>query len=139
MTLTSEIPYYQIIQQAQLTPDAIAVLDETNPLTYQQLDRLSNQVATYLRTQGVAPNTRVGIMAERGARMMIGILGILKAGGSYIPLDPGYPTDRLRYILEHATIQTLLTEHQVSQQLVACVQEALPLQTVMFLDEGEPL
>lgn len=65
MTLTSEIPYYQIIQQAQLTPDAIAVLDETNPLTYQQLDCLSNQVATYLRTQGVAPNTRVGIMAER--------------------------------------------------------------------------
>jgi amino acid adenylation domain-containing protein len=139
MTFTSEIPYYQIIQQAQLTPDAIAVFDETNPLTYQQLDRLSNQVAAYLRTQGVSPNTRVGIMTERGARMMIGILGILKAGGSYIPLDPAYPTDRLRYILEHATIQTLLTEHQVSQQLVACVQEPLPLQTVMFLDEGEPL
>ncbi|MBD2203724.1 amino acid adenylation domain-containing protein [Calothrix sp. FACHB-1219] len=139
MNFTPEIPYYQIIQQAQLTPDAIAVFDRANPLTYQQLDRLSNQVAAYLRTQGVSPNTRVGIMTERGARMIIGILGILKAGGSYIPLDPAYPTDRLRYILEHATIETLLTEHQVSQQVVACVQEPLPLQTVMFLDEGEPL
>ena len=56
---TPEIPYYKIIQQAQLTPDAIAVFDQTNPLTYQQLDCLSNQVATYLRTRGVSPNTRV--------------------------------------------------------------------------------
>jgi amino acid adenylation domain-containing protein len=139
MTFTPEIPYYQIIQQAQLTPDTIAVFDRSNPLTYQQLDCFSNQVATYLRTKGVTANTRVGIMTQPGARMIIGILGILKAGGTYVPLDPAYPVQRLRYILEHANIQTLLTEHQVSQQLVACVEQPLPLQTVMFLDEGEPL
>ena len=139
MTFTPDIPYYKIIQQAQLTPNAIAVFDETHPLTYQQLDRLSNQVAAYLRTQGVKPNTRVGIMTQRGPRMIIGILGILKAGGSYIPLDPAYPVERLRYILQHATIHTLLTEHQVGQQLISCVEESLPLQTLMFLDEGEPL
>lgn len=139
MTFTPEIPYYQIIRQAQLTPDAIAVFDQTNPLTYQQLDCLSNQVASYLRTRGVVANTRVGIMIQPGSRMIVGILGILKAGGTYVPLDPAYPVQRLRYILEHASIQTLLTEHQVSQQLMACIQQPLPLQTVMFLDEGELL
>ncbi len=139
MNFTPEIPYYKIIQQAQLTPDAIAVFEPTNPLTYQELDRLSNQVASHLRSQGVSPNTRVGIMTERGPRMIIGILGILKAGGTYVPLDPAYPVERLRYILQHATIDTLLTEHQVSQQLIACVEEPLPLQTIMFLDEGESL
>ena len=136
MNFTPEIPYYKIIQQAQLTPDAIAVFVPTNPLTYQELDRLSNQVASHLRSQGVSPNTRVGIMTERGPRMIIGILGILKAGGSYVPLDPGYPIDRLRYILEHATIHTLLTEHQVNQQLVACVEEPLPLPQVWFEFSG---
>ncbi|MGK7949302.1 MAG: amino acid adenylation domain-containing protein [Xenococcaceae cyanobacterium] len=139
MMFTPEIPYYQIIEQAQKTPKAIAVLDPTQPLTYQQLDRLSNQVAAYLRTQGVKPNTRVGIMTQRGSRMIVGILGILKAGGTYVPLDPAYPVDRLRYILNHADIHTLLTEHQVSQQLISCLEPSLPLQTVMFLDEGEPL
>jgi amino acid adenylation domain-containing protein len=139
MAFSPEIPYYKIIKQAQLTPDAIAVLDETCPLTYQQLDHLSNQVAAYLQTQGVNPNTRVGIMTERNPGMIIGILGILKAGGCYVPLDPDYPVERLRYILHHATIEILLTEHQVSEQLISCVTEPLPLQTVLFLDEGERL
>ncbi|NCQ99806.1 MAG: amino acid adenylation domain-containing protein [Microcystis aeruginosa L211-101] len=139
MAFSPEIPYYKIIKQAQLTPDAIAVLDETCPLTYQQLDHLSNQVAAYLQTQGVNPNTRVGIMTERNPGMIIGILGILKAGGCYVPLDPDYPVERLRYILDHATIEILLTEHQVSEQLISCVTEPLPLQTVLFLDEGERL
>ncbi len=71
--------------------------------------------------------------------MIIGILGILKAGGCYVPLDPDYPVERLRYILHHATIEILLTEHQVSEQLISCVTEPLPLQTVLFLDEGERL
>jgi amino acid adenylation domain-containing protein len=139
MAFSPEIPYYKIIKQAQLTPDAIAVLDDICPLTYQQLDHLSNQVAAYLQTQGVNPNTRVGIMTERNPRMIIGILGILKAGGCYVPLDPDYPVERLRYILHHATIEILLTEHQVSEQLISCVTEPLPLQTVLFLDEGERL
>ncbi|RPH91160.1 MAG: non-ribosomal peptide synthetase, partial [Chroococcales cyanobacterium metabat2.561] len=99
MAFSTEIPYYKIIKQAQLTPDVIAVLDETCPLTYQQLDHLSNQVAAYLQTQGVNPNTRVGIMTERNPQMIVGILGILKAGGCYVPLDPDYPVERLRYIL----------------------------------------
>lgn len=137
--ITPEIPYYQIIQQAQKTPNAIAVLDETQPLTYQQLDCLSNQVAAYLRSQGVKPNTKVGIMTQRGSRMIVGILGILKAGGSYIPLDPAYPVDRLRYILNHANIHTLLTEDRVSTELIPCLDSSLPLKTVMFLDQGEPL
>jgi non-ribosomal peptide synthetase component F len=101
------------------------------------LHRLSNQVANYLRTQGVKPNTLVGIMVQRGPLMLIGILGILKAGGAYVPLDPSYPGERIRYILDHAKIGTLLTEYQVTSKLEECLDAELPLHTLRFLDEGE--
>jgi amino acid adenylation domain-containing protein len=137
MSNIKEIPYLKIVEQVQQTPDAIAVLHQETKLTYAQLHRLSNQVANYLRTQGVGPNTLVGIMTQRGPLMLVGILGILKAGGAYVPLDPSYPGERIRYILEHAKIETLLTEYQVTNKLEECLDAALPLQTLMFLDEGE--
>lgn len=138
MSNTVEIPYLKIVEQAQRTPDAVAVLHKETKLTYAELHRLSNQVANYLRTQGVGPNTLVGIMVQRGPLMLVGILGILKAGGAYVPLDPSYPGERIRYILDHAKIGTLLTEYQVTSKLVECLDAKLPLHTLMFLDEGEP-
>ncbi len=138
MNTITDIPYLKIVEQAQKTPDVIAVLHGKTQLTYAQLHRLSNQVANYLRTQGVGRNTLVGIMVERGPLMLVGILGILKAGGAYVPLDPSYPGERIRYILDHAKIGTLLTEYQVTSKLEECLDAELPLHTLMFLDEGEP-
>jgi amino acid adenylation domain-containing protein len=138
MNTITDIPYLKIVEQAQKTPDAIAVLHGKTQLTYAQLHRLSNQVSNYLRTQGVGRNTLVGIMVERGPLMLVGILGILKAGGAYVPLDPSYPGERIRYILDHAKIGTLLTEYQLTSKLEECLDAELPLHTLMFLDEGEP-
>ncbi|MBR8838430.1 MAG: amino acid adenylation domain-containing protein [Stigonema ocellatum SAG 48.90 = DSM 106950] len=131
-----EIPYLEIVEQARRTPNAIAVMDGETQLTYQELHRLSNQVANYLKAQGVEPGVFVGIMTRRGPLMLLGILGILKAGGTYVPLDPFYPQERIRYILEHAEVGILLTEHQLTAKLAECMTEPLPLHTLMFLDEG---
>ncbi len=88
--------------QAKLSPDAIAVSYENEQLTYDQLNRKVNQLAHYLRGQGVAPEVLVGICVERSLEMIIGILGILKAGGAYLPIDPGYPKDRIAFMIEDA-------------------------------------
>ncbi|KYC40372.1 peptide synthetase [Scytonema hofmannii PCC 7110] len=137
MNKTVEIPYLKIVEQIQQTPDAVAVLHKETKLTYAELHRLSNQVANYLRTLGVGPNTLVGIMTQRGPLMVVGILGILKAGGAYVPLDPSYPAERIRYILDHAKIDTLLAESQVTSKLEECLDEKSLLHTLMFLDNEE--
>ncbi len=134
-----EIPYLKIVAQAHQTPDEIAVLQADQPLTYAQLDRRSNQVANYLRTQGVGRNSRVGVITQRGPLMVIAILGILKAGGAYVPLDPAYPADRIRYILDHAEIQLLLSEHGVADTLTTCLAEPLQLRAMVLLDNGAPI
>lgn len=136
MTNTTEIPYLKIVEQVQQTPEAVAVLHGETKLTYLELHRLSNQVANYLRSLGVGPNTLVGIMTQRDPLMVIGILGILKAGGAYVPLDPTYPAERIRYILDHAKIDTLLTQHQLISKLKECLDETSQ-HTLMFLDDGE--
>jgi amino acid adenylation domain-containing protein len=134
---SEEIPYLRIIEQAQRTPEAVAVLHGETKLTYAQLHRLSNQVANYLRTQGVGPNTLVGIMTQRSPLMLVGILGILKAGAAYVPLEPSYPEERIRYMLDHAEIRILLTEHQLAAKLAKCLNPQLPLHTLIFMDEGD--
>jgi non-ribosomal peptide synthetase component F len=100
-----------VSRQAALTPHATAVRDEAgNAFTYAELEARSNQVARWLRRQGVGPEVRVGILLERGAEVLAVLLGILKAGGVYIPLDAAYPADRLDYML-HDSGATLLLAH----------------------------
>ncbi|WP_275761271.1 non-ribosomal peptide synthetase [Ralstonia pseudosolanacearum] len=86
--------------QAARTQDAIAVEHGASKLSYRELDRQANRLAHRLIAQGVVPDARVGLCVERGLPMVISVLGILKAGGSYVPLDPSYPRDRLAYMLE---------------------------------------
>ncbi|MBD2609665.1 AMP-binding protein, partial [Scytonema hofmannii FACHB-248] len=81
--------------QVEKTPDAIAVVFESEQLTYGELNAKANQLAHYLRTLGVKPEVLVGICVERSLSMVIGLLAILKAGGAYVPLDPSYPFERL--------------------------------------------
>lgn len=95
--------------QVKETPDAIAVVFEAEELTYKELDERSNQLAHYLREQGVEPDTLVGICLERSLEMMIGILGILISGGAYVPIDPEYPLERIDYMLSDAGIKLVLS------------------------------
>ena len=85
-------------------------------VTYRELNERSNQLACHLQTLGVEPETPVGISVERSAEMVIGLLGILKAGGTYIPLDPLFPQDRLEYMLENSETRILLTQKRIQSQ-----------------------
>ncbi|NLG50900.1 MAG: amino acid adenylation domain-containing protein, partial [Chloroflexi bacterium] len=104
-------------QQAARTPDAEAVVYEGETLTYGELNRRANQLAHYLRRLGVGRETLVGISVERSLEMMVGVLGILKAGGTYVPIDPSYPTDRIVYMLEDAGMPILVTQERLVSQL----------------------
>lgn len=93
-----------------ITPDAIALVTEQTALSYAELDRRANQLAHYLQTQGVQAEVLVGVALERSAAWLISVLAIWKAGGSYLPLDPSYPVERLNFMLEDAQVPLLLIE-----------------------------
>ncbi|HEX9349030.1 MAG TPA: amino acid adenylation domain-containing protein [Gemmatimonadales bacterium] len=107
---------HQLIEdQAQRTPDQVAVVFEQQRLTYRELDRRAGQLAEYLRQLHVGPDSLVGLCVERSLEMVIGILGILKAGAAYVPMDATYPPERIAYMLGDAQVKILLTQ----QSLVA--------------------
>ncbi|MGB7605431.1 MAG: amino acid adenylation domain-containing protein [Lutisporaceae bacterium] len=95
-------------EQAAKTPNNIAVVYKEEKLTYKELNEKSNQLAGMLRAKGVKPDTIVGIMVERSLEMIIGIMGILKAGAAYLPIDSEYPEDRIKYILSDSGTSILL-------------------------------
>jgi len=95
--------------QVEQTPDAIALVFEDEQLTYQQLNNRSNQLAHYLQKLGVGSEVLVGICLERSVEMVVGLLGILKAGAAYVPLDPTYPQERLNFMIEDAQVSILIT------------------------------
>jgi non-ribosomal peptide synthetase component F/acyl carrier protein len=97
-------------QQVARTPEAIAVTSGDQQLSYQELNERANQLAHSLRTLGCAPEVPVGLYLERSLYLMIGVLGVLKAGGAYLPLDPTYPRERLAWILADAQVPILLTQ-----------------------------
>ncbi|WP_460207482.1 amino acid adenylation domain-containing protein [Scytonema sp. NUACC21] len=101
----------------QRTPDAVAIVFEDQILSYCELNRRANQLAHYLRCQGVGPDVLVGICVERSVEMVVGLLGILKAGGAYVPLDPAYPKERLAFMLEDSQVSVLLTQQQLMAAL----------------------
>ncbi|MEH2435910.1 MAG: amino acid adenylation domain-containing protein [Nostoc sp.] len=117
-------------EQSVSTPDAVAVVFENQQLTYHQLNSCANQLAHYLKSLGIKPDTLVGICVERSIEMVVGLLGILKAGGAYVPLDPEYPTERLAFMLEDAQVSILLTQQRLIDRLpehpakLICLDEA---------------
>ncbi len=94
-------------QQAARTPDAVALVFDDATLSYRELDTRSNQLAHHLRTLGAGPETIVGLCVERSFDMVIALIGILKAGAAYLPLDPDYPQQRLRFMLDDAAAPIL--------------------------------
>ncbi|MDB9510453.1 amino acid adenylation domain-containing protein [Kamptonema animale CS-326] len=117
-----DYPQEQLIHQlfelqTERSPDAIAVIDETQKLTYQELNQRANQLAGYLQELAVGPEVLVGICIERSIEMLVGVLAVLKAGGAYVPLDPAYPKERLAFMLADAQVAVLLTQKKLLEIL----------------------
>lgn len=97
-------------RQAAQTPDAVALVMGEEQLTYQALNQRANQMAHYLRSLNLETEALVGVYMERSLDMIVGILGVLKAGGAYLPLDTVYPQDRLDFVLQDSGAPVLLTQ-----------------------------
>src|SRR6185436_14353043 len=98
-------------------PKATALVYPGRVTTYAELNAKANQLAHYLRKEGIKPGTPVGICVERTAEMIIGILGILKAGGAYLPLDTTYPGERLVFMAKDAVLPVILTQKKLAADL----------------------
>jgi amino acid adenylation domain-containing protein len=103
--------------QVMRTPDAIAVTCDNVSLTYRALDARANQLAHHLKSLGAGPEVLVGLHMERSVELVIGIMGILKSGAAYLPLDPSYPGDRLAFILDDAKSPILVTQQALCAKL----------------------
>ncbi|MFZ5515898.1 MAG: amino acid adenylation domain-containing protein [Candidatus Zhuqueibacterota bacterium] len=108
---------HQVIGEiASARPDADAVVFEDKKLTYRELNNRANQLAHYLQKKGVRPETIVAISIERSPDMIVAMLGVLKAGGAYLPMDPDYPTERLALMLEDSGAPLLITQKSLEQK-----------------------
>lgn len=104
-------------QWAVRTPEETAVVFEEKRLTYQQLSHRANRLAISLLQQGIGPEDLIGICVERSLEMVIGVMGILKAGAAYVPLDPAYPLERISFMLNDAQVRVLLVHEQTAPLL----------------------
>jgi amino acid adenylation domain-containing protein len=100
----------EVSRQAQQTPGKVAVEFADQHLTYQQLEQQSNRIARCLRARDIGPGDLVGICFERSHHMPVYLLGILKSGAGYVPLDPAYPAERLKYMCDHSRLKLVITE-----------------------------
>jgi amino acid adenylation domain-containing protein len=116
-TATPDRPAYCVHElfeeQVKKTPDAIALYYRSESLSYQELNRRANRLAHHLRSIGVTPDSCVAICLPRGCEMVLGMLGIMKAGGAFVPLDPGYPVEQLRHLLRDSSPVALLTRPEL--------------------------
>ena len=103
--------------QAERTPDKPAVTYENTSLSYRELNEYANQFARHLGTLGVEPGVLVGVNMERSAGMVVALLGILKSGGAYVPMDPAYPSDRIAHMIADSGLKVLLTEKNLTNNL----------------------
>ncbi|MEW2444230.1 non-ribosomal peptide synthetase/MFS transporter [Micromonospora marina] len=106
-----------IEERAAATPDAVAVTIDGHSRTYAELNAQANRVAHRLRAAGVGPETLVGVCAERSVELVAGLLGVLKAGGAYLPLDPEYPADRLAFMVGDADAPVVLVQSHLRDVL----------------------
>ncbi|UVL86330.1 amino acid adenylation domain-containing protein [Pseudomonas sp. B21-028] len=123
-------------EQTSRTPDALAVLHGDQRLTYAELNERANQLAHYLRGQGVRPDSRVAICVERGVDMVVGLLAILKAGGGYVPLDPAYPADRIAYMLADSAPAVVLAQTATLGLLADAAMPVIDLGSGLWQDES---
>lgn len=123
-------------EQAERIPDEPAIIEEGRQFTYKELNLAANRLAHYLRKHGVQREQAVGILAERTAEMVIGILAIIKAGGAYVPIDPDHPQDRIQYLLEDSGARLVLTSAELSGRLPADA-EQVPLEGTAWAEQPD--
>ena len=104
-------------EQAEKTPDKIAIADKDKQLTYKEINEKANCLAGYLRENGVGPDVIVGIAVERSLESIVGILAVLKAGGAYLPIEPSYPKERIEYILKDSTAKILIAKKDLIKEI----------------------
>ncbi|MFG1938146.1 non-ribosomal peptide synthetase/MFS transporter [Micromonospora tulbaghiae] len=119
---TADFPREQTLhgpieERAAATPDAVAVTIDGHSRTYAELNAQANRIAHRLRAAGVGPETLVGVCAERSVELVAGLLGVLKAGGAYLPLDPEYPADRLAFMVGDADAPVVLVQSHLRDVL----------------------
>jgi amino acid adenylation domain-containing protein len=116
--LIQAISIHQLFEaQANSTPDALAVVYKDQSLSYGQLNARANQLAHYLLRHGIGRNGLIGICVERSLDMVIGLLSILKTGGTYLPIDPKYPTERISFMLEDAHVPLVVTQERYLEHM----------------------
>lgn len=109
--------HHQIARQAGQTPDAVAVVCGNRQLSYAQLNHRANRLAQRLRSMGVDRNVPVAVMLERSLDLPVSLLGVLMAGGAYVPIDPGYPQERIDQMLADSSPRVLLTQRKLVSEL----------------------
>ncbi|OUA11478.1 non-ribosomal peptide synthetase, partial [Bacillus thuringiensis] len=97
-------------EQVEKTPDKVAAVFEENKLTYKELNEKANSLARELRKKAILPETVVAVMLERSVEMIVGVLGVIKSGAAYMPIDPDYPKERVNYILKNSDVDLIITE-----------------------------
>ena len=111
MSYDDNLQLQQVVErQTEQTPAAIAVMHGEEAITYKELNERANRIAHHLRSQNISSGALVGIYLERSLNMMTALLAILKAGATYVPLDPLFPPDRIRFMMEDAELSGLLTQ-----------------------------
>ncbi len=131
-----------VAAQAQRTPEAPALIWDGGTLRYRELDERAGRLASWLRGRGVGPESRVGLALDRSPLLAVGILGVLKAGAAYVPMDPAYPAERLKFLADDSGLALLLTETALVDRLPAGPSSLVSLddpETVAAIDQCPPL
>src|SRR6185503_3367495 len=114
----------EIAARAAELGEAVAVVSGAEELSYAELNARTNQLGRYLQRLGVGPETVVGVCLERSIELVVALLGVLKAGGAYLPLDPTYPQERLAWMLEDAGVKVVLNEDYLRSALSEIARES---------------
>jgi len=134
-----DVPAHQRFEEAaQRAPDAPAVIAGDGELTYAELAARAASLARVLQGLGVGPESLVGLAVDRSTAMAVGVLGILKTGAAYVPLDPGYPEERLAYMLRDAAVPVLVTRRELLATLPANTARIVDLDEAAGGDRADP-
>jgi non-ribosomal peptide synthetase component F len=118
--------------KSQQTPHVLAVSAGDHQLTFAELNGRANQLARLLQQQGIGLESVVGVCLERSVEMVVALLAVLKVGAAYVPIDPGYPTDRIEWMLDDVTTAVCLTHSQLTHKLPESAQGS-----TIFLDQSD--
>ena len=125
------------IERVKEQPDALAIIDGDDYYTYQQVHELVNVVSNTLIQEGVKSGDNVALCMQRGVRMVTSILGVHKAGGTYIPLDPTFPPERLHMILDDSEVKAVVLQEDFKEKLSEIVADGVPMLNVQEMMESD--